>query len=340
MGAARSALGAQENERPIVIDGMGEIRLEYPVDLIQEVIDSGVTAVQVTLGNPALQGFTSLEDTLKEIAAYERHIDANREHLLKATKPADIEQARRESRLALIYLLQNTTPIGDDLDRLQFLYNLGVRTVQLTYNSRNLVGEGCTERTRGGVSNFGIQVIERMNDLGLLIDLSHANSATTSEAVSFSSKPVAVTHSVCAGVHDHHRAVSDHNLRKLGEAGGVIGICQINPFLSARQRSTLDDYLDHIDHAVKVAGIDHVGIGSDREHQTIPDTDEERQKLEREMARLSDAKVHWPFFVSELNHPRRMETIAEGLKRRGYASMDIDKILGGNFFRLFQEVIG
>ena len=114
----------------------------------------------------------------------------------------------------------------------------------------------------------------------------------------------------------------------------------MNPNLGPKERNTLDDYLKHIDHAVNTAGIDHVGIGSDREHQIIPDTEEEVKRLEAEMALVSNRKIRWPFFLSELNHPRRMETIRDGLQRRGYLSADADKILGGNFYRVYKEVIG
>lgn len=103
------------------------------------------------------------------------------------------------------------------------------------------------------------------------------------------------------------------------------------------------DYLNHIDHAIKVAGIDHVGIGSDREHRVIRDTPEEKEKLIKELSRLrpvTASTFRWPFFIAELNHPRRMETIATALERRGYKSAEIDRILGGNFYRLFKETIG
>jgi len=144
-------------------------------------------------------------------------------------------------------------------------------------------------------------------------------------------------------VYEHPRNKTDEALRALADRGGVIGIFQINPYLGAKERNTLEDYLRHVDHAVKVAGVDHVGIGSDREYRRIPDTEEEKQKLIAELSRLrpvSAATFRWPFFIAELNHPRRMETIADGLAKRGYRASDIDKILGLNFSRLFKATIG
>jgi len=182
-----------------------------------------------------------------------------------------------------------------------------------------------------------------MNEMKMLVDLSHCGEATTLDGVAFSKAPVAINHAGCKAVYDHPRNKSDEALHALADKGGVIGIYQINPYLGPKERNRLDDYLSHVDHAVKVAGIDHVGIGSDREHRTIPDTPEERQKLIEELSRLrpvTAATFRWPFFIAELNHPRRMETIAEGLKRGGYKAADIDKILGGNFYRLFRQTIG
>ncbi|MFC1564345.1 membrane dipeptidase [candidate division KSB1 bacterium] len=326
--------------RPLIIDGMGEIRIEYPMSLLSEIIDSGMTSVTVTIGNPGLHGPEAYDDALKELSDYEGHINANRDYLLKATEVADIDRARNERKIALIYLFQNTTPLGDNLEKLRFFYNLGVRSIQLTYNSSNLVGSGCMERSDRGISNFGIGLIEKLNETGILIDLSHAGMQTMKEAIQFSGKPVVISHSGCKSLYEHPRTTSDENLRALADKGGVIGIFQINPSIGPKQRNTLDDFIDHIDRAVRITGIDHVGIGSDREHQTIPDTEEERKRLEEEMARVGSKKIHWPFFISELNHPRRMETIMEALDSRGYRSGDIEKIMGLNFYRVYKEVIG
>ena len=158
-----------------------------------------------------------------------------------------------------------------------------------------------------------------------------------------SKAPVAITHAGCRAVFDHPRNKSDTALRALADRGGVVGIFQINPYLGPNERNTLHEYLAHINHAIDVAGIDHVGIGSDREHRSIPDTAAERQKLVDELSRLrpvTAAGFRWPFFLSELNHPRRMETIASELRRRGRTTAQVEKILGGNFYRLFRETIG
>ncbi|MGH9314003.1 MAG: dipeptidase [Vicinamibacterales bacterium] len=329
--------------RPPIIDGLGEIHVEYDMKLVDDIRASGIRGCVVTVGNPALQGASAFDDMKREIDAYDAHVKAHPDRFLKATRASDIDAAAERKRIALLYYTQNTTPLGDDIERLRVLYDLGVRIIQLTYNTRNLVGDGCLERTNSGLSIFGVALVERMNAMGILVDVSHCGMATTMEGITGSSKPVAITHAGCKAVYDHPRNKTDEALRALADRGGVIGIYQINPYLGPNERNTLDDYLRHIDHAVRTAGIGHVGIGSDREHRRIPDTEEEKQKLIEELSRLrpvTAATFRWPFFLSELNHPRRMETIAAGLRARGYSAEDVDKILGGNLRRLFADAIG
>lgn len=341
--ASRAAFAAPAQARVPIIDGLGEIRISYPRALLEAILSSGLNAAAVTVGNPALQGYTAWDDTAAEAAAYDAHVAAHPDLLARALNASDVADAASRGVIALIYYTQNATPIGDDIDNVERLRDLGVRIVQLTYNSRNLLGDGCLERTNAGLSSFGIEVVERLQELGMLVDVSHCGEATTLDGIRHARKPVAITHSGCKEVFDHPRAKSDSVLRLLADRGGVIGIFQINPYLGPRERNTLDAYMAHIDHAIRVAGIEHVGIGSDREYRTIPDTAEERQKLAEELSRLrpiTAAEVRWPFFLSELNHPRRMETIRSALTRRGHSASDVEKLMGGNFQRLFRDTLG
>ncbi|MFC1783874.1 dipeptidase [Planctomycetota bacterium] len=338
----------QQKPKPLIIDGMAEIRVTYPMELIKEVLAGGTNVVRISLGSPLppSQAYRIVVDTY---AQYERYISDNRDYLTKATCTADLDEAQQQGRLALMYYFQNATPIEHDLDKIDFFRNLGVTSIQLTYNVRNLVGDGCMDRTNAGLSEFGLQVIDRMNNLNMLVDLSHASMATMADGIKYSQQTVIVGHSGCKTVFDHPRNTTDQNMKALADKGGVIGIYQINPFLGPRQRNSLDDYLNHIDHAVKVAGIDHVGISSDREHQHIPDTEEEMKRLQKEMVGKSTKgvfrgatvnQIDWPFFITELNGPRRMETVRAGLEKRRYKSSDIEKIMGKNFYRVFREEIG
>jgi membrane dipeptidase len=342
-GAVTWSVARQKRTRTPIIDGLGEIHIEYDMKLVDEIRASGLRGCVVTVGNPALQGASAFDDMKREIDAYDKHIKAHPDRFVRATTVADIDAAVERNRIALLYYTQNASPVGDDVERLRVLYDMGVRIIQLTYNTRNLVGDGCLERTNTGLSTFGVALVERMNAMGILVDLSHCGMATTMEGISGSAKPVAITHAGCKAVYDHPRNKTDEALRALADRGGVIGIYQINPYLGANERNTLDDYLRHVHHAVRTAGIDHVGIGSDREHRRIPDTPEEKQKLIDELSKLrpvTASTFRWPFFLTELNHPRRMETLATALEARGYKAPDVEKILGGNFRRLFADVIG
>jgi membrane dipeptidase len=333
---------AQSNR--MVIDGLGEINLDYEPSLIDAIRASGMRGCVVTLGNPALQTpADAYGDMEHEWRGHEARLKKMPDRLMRATSTRDLDDAARRNLIGLVYYLQNITLIGDKLEGLGDLKEKGIRIIQLTYNSRNLVGDGCLERQNSGLSTFGVELVHRMNDMGLLVDLSHCGEATTLDGIATSKKPVAITHAGCKAVFDHPRNKTDQTLRALGDRGGVVGIFQINPYIGAKERNTLDDYLRHVDHAVKTAGVEHVGIGSDREHRPIPDTPEEKQKLIDELSRLrpvTASTFRWPFFIAELNHPRRMETIAAGLQKRGYPADDVDRILGGNFYRLFRETIG
>jgi len=328
---------------PTAIDGLGEIRLDYEPALLDQILASGMRGCVVTVGNPGLYGGDAFADVLAELDAYEAHIDAHPTRLSRVHSVADLDRAIEQRTIGLIYYPQNATPLERQVDRVVELYQAGVRIMQLTYNHRNLLGDGSSERTNAGLSEYGIEVVDRMNEVGMLVDVSHTGRQSTLDAIQFSKAPIAITHAGCAGVFDHSRNKTYLALRAMADKGGVLGLVQLNPYLGPNERNTLEDYLDHIDHAANLCGIEHVGIGSDREHRTVPDTAEERQKLVDELSRLyadpsTMPPVRWPFFLSELNHPRRMETIVAGLDGRGYSSADIERIMGGNWYRLFSEV--
>jgi membrane dipeptidase len=159
------------------------------------------------------------------------------------------------------------------------------------------------------------------------------------DAVAVSKKPIIISHTACQAVHPHIRNTTDENLRAVAEKGGVTGICQIRNFITAKPRENLKYYFDHIDHAVKVAGIEHVCIGSDRDHRVIPDTQEEIDLLiKEEGAQFQPSE--WPLYMEGLNGPRRMEVVVDGLAKRNYSEDQIEKIMSKNLYRLYKEVIG
>ncbi len=335
----RSAAASLQGEQ-LVMDAMGELRTVYDRALIQQMLDSGMDSITITLCDPKPLGAEALELAVDSVLEHDRFIDSNGQQLVKATTIADVDAARRDGRLAVFYLFQNTVQFGTSLDRVDMFYRLGLRSCQLTYNERNDVGVGCREEgDDGGLTEFGRELIDHMNSIGMLVDLSHANMPTMAEAIEHSAAPVHVSHTACNDLYPHVRNTSDENLRALADNGGLVGVCQLRPFLTELKQDNLHTYFDHIDHAVNVAGVEAVCIGSDRDHRVIEMTDEYLAELRSEEG--SQVVNHeLPYFIDELNGPSRMTVVRDGLERRGYSSGDIDRIMGTNLYRLYADVIG
>ena len=329
----------QPGPRPLIMDAMGELRNEYDDALIRDMLASGMRAITVTLCDPKPTGAEGLELAIDGVVEYDRMIAGRSAFFLKATTVRDIDRARRAGKMAVFYLFQNSDQFGAHLDRVDIFYRLGVRSSQITYNERNRAGTGCRAGEDGGLSPFGRELVEKMNAVGMLVDLSHANQRTMAETAAASRKPVIISHTACMAVHQNVRNSSDEVMRAVAKGGGVIGVCQMRPFLTRKKEDNLHAYFDHIDHAVKVAGIEHVGIGSDRDHRVITLTPEYLAELKKEEgSQVVDSDL--PYFINELNGPRRMEVVRRGLEQRKYRAADIDRIMGGNVYRVYKEVIG
>lgn len=324
---------------PLVFDALGEIRTVYTPELVDEILASGTRAISITLTDPKAPVEEAFDLLLPDLAEYNRYFRKHASHYLKANKVADVDRARREGKLAVFYNLQDSNPIERDLNRVALLRELGITAIQLTYNSQNFSGAGCFVEPNPGITPFGRELIERMAREKVLLDLSHAGMRTMSEAIAASPNPVIISHTACKALRPHRRNTTDENMRAVAERGGVIGITQIRTFLTDAKTDNLEVYFDHIVHAVKVAGIEHIGIGSDRDHRVIPDTEEELKILLAEEG--SQIKpTDWPLYLEKLNGPRRMEVVRDGLRRRKFTPSDIDRIMGGNVYRLYSQVIG
>jgi membrane dipeptidase len=289
------------------------------------------------LCDPKPEGAEALELAIDSLLGHDRYLAANAEFFVKATTVKDVETARAQGKLAVFYLYQNTVQFGQDLDRVDLFHRMGLRSCQLTYNTRNHAGVGCWEE--GGLSPFGRQLIGRMNARRMLIDLSHANRQTMAEAIGASRAPVHISHTACMAVHSNRRNTTDEILRSLAERGGVVGICQMRPFLTLKKTGNLHAYFDHLLHAIKVAGIEHVCIGSDRDHRVVRMSSEYIAELKKEEgSQVSDSEL--PYFIDELNGPRRMEVVWDGLLKRGLTERDAERVMGTNLLRLYRDVIG
>jgi membrane dipeptidase len=239
---------------------------------------------------------------------------------------------------------QNSSMIGSEIENLEKLHGSGTRWMQLTYNQRNLLGDGCTERTNAGLSDFGLAAVERMNDLGIIIDLSHCGQQTTLDGINFSKKGVSINHSMCEALHRNHpRAKTDEQIKAMADKGGVIGIICLGYMLGPEPgvKTTLETYVDHIDHAVKVGGIDHVGLASDFAVQGLQATGATRENwyVPRLTRFKPSYKVQWPPWIPELDTTDRYRYVVRLLEKRGYSTGNIEKILGKNWLRFFRETL-
>jgi membrane dipeptidase len=335
--AARGVAAALARPDALVMDAMGELRMEYEEALIREMLDSGLDSITITLCDPKPEGAEALELAVDSLLQHDRYLASKPEFFVKAGSAADVERARSQGKLAVFYLFQNTVQFGRELERVDLFHRLGLRSCQLTYNTRNHAGVGCDEA--GGLSPFGRELIERMNARRLLLDLSHANMQTMAEAIAASRAPVIVSHTACTAVHRHRRNTSDENLRAVADRGGVVGICQMRPFLTDSKSDNLHAYFDHLVHAIRVAGVEHVCIGSDRDHRVIRLSPEYLAELRREEgSQVVDSEL--PYFIDELNGPRRMEVVWDGLAARGLPEGDVERVMGRNLLRLYRDVIG
>jgi membrane dipeptidase len=312
-------------------------------EMIENARRSGITAINATC-NGFGTGDEAFVATVANIAFWEREFGAHPDVLVKVKSLADLRAAKRSGHVGVILGFQDTTMLELDLARVNVFHDLGVRIVQLTYNLRNLLGDGCLEPANAGLSVFGRQAVSRMNELGMLVDLSHVGRQTTLDAIAASTKPVAATHTGCAALNDVPRNKPDHVLKSIADRGGVVGIF-LMPFLRAQGQPTADDFLRHVRHAVNVCGEDHVGVGSDLSITPLDLTPEFRARHADFVRQRRAAGISAPGeaadvfnYVPEFNSPRRMEQIADALDRSGYGASRIEKIIGGNWVRLLGEV--
>ncbi len=346
MGAPRAVSKGFLQERwqgGVIVDAMSGFRPDpsQPDAGFSAIDEAGVTVVSPTMGSVVPE--ESYQSSIRSLSRLGETVARYRDRLTLVRRFSDVEHARQERKLGILPNLQNSTAIGTDLSRLDLFYDLGVRQIQLTFNWRNWVGDGCTERTQAGLSYFGVELVHRMNELGILVDVSHSGHRTTLDAIEVSEKPIVFSHTNCKALCDHPRNKTDDQIRALARSGGVMGISSFNWFVSDKPRSSLDDLLDHYDHAIRLVGPDHVGIGSDFGlpgwEGTEPDAEWERHRRiygEREWETL---RGRFPPYIEEVNHAGRYRVIAQGLERQGHSSADIEKILGLNFLRVYREVL-
>jgi membrane dipeptidase len=286
----------------------------------------------------------------KRIAQAHAIVAALDGELVLCREAADLERAHATRKHGLVLDFQNTTPYADVLDRINHFHNLGVRMVQLTYNLRNLVGDGCTETNQGGLSYYGREVVRRLNDLRTLVDVSHCSEQVGWDALKVSTAPIVVSHSASKAVCYHDRGKTDELARAVADRGGYFGVVVIPGFISDKTEPGLDDFATHVEHLVDVCGIDHVGIGTDKAGPG-PGT-ESMIAYPPEMPKRRPNSFSWDGFrdvehrLTPDHHLNGFEDFRDWpnltvcLAQRGFAEAELRNLLGLNFLRVFRDVVG
>ena len=346
-GREYSARAIRLVQESLVIDMLSPLTLNWPLQGkwnldaesftdadFQRYRDSGIDVFHVAFGMGGIDPYTTV---LHHIATQNSFIAGQDQRFLRIDSAADFERARTSGKVGILIGVQNSSHFRRP-DDVNTFHALGQRVSQLTYNSRNLIGNGSTERSDSGLSDFGVAIVKRMNEVGMAVDTSHCGDRTTIEACEVSTKPVLITHSNArALVNGHPRTKPDEAILAMAKTGGVMGITGVRNFVRNTEPTTIEHYIDHFDYVRDMIGVEHLGIGSDIDlygYDAMPTEDYERLKAGYKDSYAFRDRID----IEGIDHPQRMFDLAEALIRRRYADNDIKGILGGNFARVLAEI--
>jgi membrane dipeptidase len=345
-GATYSAHAIDLVEGSLVIDMLSALggerweKMRRSADAIVEsdfqwLKSSGISVFHLT---GTTFGARAREYAFKEFASLNSFVLYNSAHAMRIGSAADFERVKREGKVGFLLGAQNSVHF-DKVDDVDTFWLLGQRVSQLTHNDRDRIGSGGMAWFDGGLTEFGAAVVERMNKVGMTVDVAHCADRTTLEAIEASSKPVAISHANCRALNPGYpRCKTDEALRKMAAKGGVMGLTVLRAFVRGEEPTTIEHWLDHVDHIAKLVGVEHAGIGSDAGLATSSSPKEEMEWYD---GLPSNVKKFYRFRtrigIDGLDHPKRVYDIAEGLIRRGYSDADIRGVLGLNFKRMLED---
>jgi len=316
-----------------VIDGL--IISNWSRSVFEDMRRGGITAANCTCC--VWEGFRGAMDN---VAQWKSWFDECGDIILQVHTTEDIRRAKAEDKVGIFLGWQNTSGIEDRIEYLRVFKDLGVSVMQLTYNTQNFVGSGCYERRDGGLSGFGRSVIDEMNRVGILVDLSHVGPQTSDDAIRHSKKPVAFTHCCPTALLDHPRNKSDEQLKLIADRGGIVGIATYPPFLPKGVKTTVDDTLDAFEHVINLVGEDSVAIGTDF---TQDQTSEWFDWLNHDkgggrlLAERSYGTAPMPVGLKTLGE---FPNLTAAMEHRRWSETRIRKVLGQNWLRVLEEVWG
>jgi membrane dipeptidase len=300
---------------------------------LQRFKDSGITSFHIARGTGGPEAY---ERTLWFLSGFNGFVAARSDAFARIDSVDDFARAKAAGKIGILLGVQNSEHFRTPDDVAAF-HALGQRVSQLTYNTRNLIGNGSTERRDEGLSDFGVSIVSKMNTVGMAVDVSHCGDRTSLDAFEASKATVLITHSNARALNPGHpRCKPDEVIRACGKAGSVMGITGVRNFVKGSEPTTIEDYLNHIEYVAKMIGIEHVGIGSDIDldgYDDMPAEDYKKLKAAYKDSYAFRDKID----IEGIDHPKRMFDVAEGLIRRGYNNGDIANVLGGNWVRVLKQ---
>ncbi len=299
--------------------------------------EAGLDAIHVTIVYH--EDFDELQ---KIINSWNIHFKDNKDLIFLGKNFKDIERAKKENKTAIFFGFQNCSPIEDNIDLVEKVYNQGCRFMQLTYNNQSLLASGCYEKKDSGVTNFGREVIKEMNRLGLVVDMSHSAEQSTFDAIEISEKPIAITHANPNFWYSAKRNKSNELLKVLGESGGMLGVSLYPHHLKNGSECTLESFCEMIARTTEIMGIDKVGIGSDL-CLDQPDKIVEwmRNGTWSKSKNYGEGTKNNPGFPKQPKwflDARGFKNLETGLKKVGFSEAEINGILGNNWYNFYKRI--
>ena len=335
----------------IVIDMLTES--SFPDNLFEDMAQGGLTCGSFTIGTAGLKFFSdgtlphhddwwTRDATLADLEVWQGIFNDETNNVVHVLSTDDIRSAKANGNVGILLNTQNSIFLGTDVDNIETFYNLGLRVVQITYNLQNYMASGCLEDPKKNLSNFGVQAIGRMNELGMVVDTGHTGEGSILHAAEVSEKPISCSHAGLAAksTDDNPRVVTDKALKAVAESGGVFGLSAIPGMLTGDVRCTLKDYIDHMEHAINVMGIDGVGIGSD--FIAGPTLDQIATAPDWKGKQVPTSLEVWPVCEGHdgFENQAKFGNVTRALVARGFADDDIRKLMGGNWLRFLGDTIG
>jgi len=317
----------------IVIDGL--VISRFGRDVFEAMHAGGLTAANCTCS--VWEGF---RDTMLNITRWQRWFREHADLIAPVHTAGDIRAAKASGRVGIVLGWQNTSALEDRVEFVELFRSLGVGVMQLTYNTQNLVGSGCWESQDAGLSDFGRDVIDEMNRVGVLVDLSHVGAATSRDAVEHSAKPVAYTHCCPTGLKDYPRNKTDEEIRRIADRGGFVGVATYPPFLPWGDDTTVDHCVEVFEYVINVVGEDAVGIGTDFTQDQDLAFFEWLRRDKGHGRTLVPGQARVPRLPEGLATLDQYPNLTAAMQRRGWTEGRIRKVLGENWLRLLDEVWG